>query len=400
MTPRVFFSPAAQRGSALLATIVLSVVFLTLMVWFLQWSHIESEQDVHEASYQRALYYAESGFQAAEDGLKLPDSEIADAAVTVSSPMPQGSYEYTLLKDSSSTTSEIIHVSAAGYFDLPKGSQRDPLNGQPARRAKIQATLYVGSVAAFAAVAPGELRLGPGVSVDGIVYSRDLVFEKAEPATPIRLDTALFSRAARRFDGVEDSSPVFVSFTSTPKAAQRLLYPPHFLWPGSELRHWFEPHVTDTSHRLWNNDDFRPGTGDGASSSFYFCDGDLHLARNSDLVVNGPTCVYVTGTVTIHRSIQGSAGGALIVYAEKDIPLNIRGEHEVNLQGTFITAGAFVDDGFMHPSSTLHVYGSLLARSGIDLGAYWTRRVYQPAGETTGAPQFTQLLDYHVVEGR
>jgi len=390
------------RGSALLGVIVIGVVFLSLILWYFQWSWVRGQEETRRSAGERALAYADSGLGAALENLKLPG--VHPSSWTVSGAVEDGRFEAAVQVDS--TTPGLVEAFATGYYYLPKGAALDPLTERPAQRAAVRAKIFSESVATFVAAVPGRLRIGPGVTAVGApLYAKEIIFAPGPEPVAAQLGTVLFSRSAVREDGTPDPSPSYVVFVSSPPAAQALPFPIHFPALGGALRDFYRSYATDPASRLADGAELggrldAPGI---STPSVYFAEGDLHLGRGAPLVVTGIYTIYAVGNVYIHQSIVRAPGSWVAILTEKDLHIASDAPGSLALQGTFFVGGACRSDGPPRPGGQLNFFGSLVAGQGIDWALHWPRRSYlflPPPPTGIELPSFTQMLEYDVVQGR
>ena len=385
-----------------MGAIVLGLIFLSLMVWYLQWSWLNGEQEAHRTANQRALSYADSGLNAAMQRLKSPeDSAPTDDIVTGSGTLTDGRYEYSLAFDT--TTTNLVDAWATGYYHLPKGSQRDPATGESAQRAVLHAKIFSGSITTFLIAVPGRLRVNDGITAAGApIYARDLVFVKGPDPARVHLTSAFFARSARDDSGADSPAPAFAVFQSSPPAAQMLAYAPHFPRPGLGLRGYYQSHATDVT-TLTDGSDLSgavPREGD-PSRPVYFVDGDLSIGGSQALVADDAVLIYATGQIRIHNAILHQGSGWAAILAEKDVHLASDCPDPLAVQATFLTSGAFRADGPARFPGRFLFQGQMIAGGGIDLAGAWPVRGYfWNVGTTFDLPAFTELLQYDVVEGK
>src|SRR4051812_21065112 len=107
-----------RRGSALVAVIVISLLLFGAALTTVQWITSRSKQAAHQRSGARALEYAESGVEAAQQLIRMPDALAGKTSEERTEEMPGGSVAYTLVADTvtlaGGSVSNILEVTATG----------------------------------------------------------------------------------------------------------------------------------------------------------------------------------------------------------------------------------------------------------------------------------------------
>ena len=309
-----------------------------------------SKEGTHSRAVQRALEYAESGMDAAQQEIRLP----GPVPEGLSQPLVNGGMEYSIAQDTN--TPQQLDVYATGYYDLPQGAFEDPITHAHAQRAVVHARIYFDNVDKALIAVPGKLKVNPGAFVNDAVYAADLVFVKGGDAeAPTHVQSAFYSHSITREDGTADSYPSYVVFGSTPVL---LGYPLHFPRLAAPARAYYKQFASSFASQLSDGSDLDgvvpapPLTAPASLSSqsaqnvpVYYCEGDLDVGNNGVFNPSGSFIVYVTGNLRIHNSI-GSNGSSWVVFlVEKDIEIHSDAIGNLMLNGTFIANGKIMAMG-------------------------------------------------------
>ena len=387
-----------HRGGALLATVIISMLLLSVTFWYISWSWTQSQETAHARATQRALENAESGLQAAQEQLMMPYADRGFDLASGSGDIERGRYEFEISEDTQ--TPNQVQVYSTGYCYFPTGSEEDPISHQRAQRAIVRADYFVDRLDKLMVTVPGKLNVNPGAVAAGVVYASDLVFVNGSGDNPAKIGGAAYSHSIARDDGTMDAEPSYVIFASTPV---RLGFPLRLPQLSGKVRGFYKSRATSQASQL--NDgaslDGSVEVPDNPDFPVYFCDGDLHLSRNGIFVPQGLFIVYVTGVLHIHNSVMAEDGWTVFL-AEKGIQIEPDAPANLILHGTYVTNGAIVALP-QHQAGDLIVNGSLVAGQGIDLAAGWdgTRTYYhRQAFPALPLPHVIERLQSEVVQGK
>ncbi len=387
-----------RRGGALLATIIISMLLLSVSVWYFSWTLTQSQETTHSRASQRAREYAESGLEAAQEQLMMPSAAQKINLDKGSEDTGHGRYEFELRADSS--TPEQIEAVSTGFCEFPKGSMEDPVTRRRAQRAEIHAQFYVGPLDKLMVAVPGKLRIDAGTVAGGAIYAADLVFVKESGDHPTQIAAAAYSHSISHDDGTWDPASPGVVFLST---AAKLGYPIRLPQLSSTVRNFYQSHAT--THASQREDgsslDGLTAVPENPDIPVYFCNGDLHVSRNGVLIPNGSFIVYITGVLHIHNSVIAESGW-IVFLAEKGIQIEKDTPNNLILHGTYVTNGAIVSLP-QHRRGNLTVIGSLTAGEGIDLAVGWDGRrtyYYHQAPSGLPLPHLIERMSYEVVQGK
>ena len=387
-----------RRGGALLATIIISMLLLSVSVWYFSWSWSQSQETTHSRATQRAQELAESGLEAALEQMMMPNTAQKVNLENGSETANHGRYEYTLSSDTN--TPQQVDAYSTGYCDFPRGSEEDPVTHRRAQHAMIHAQYFADRIDKLLVAVPGKLRINPGTVAGGAIYGTDLMFVKGADDNPIQVAGAAYSHAMLRDDGTSDPAPTYVEFLST---AARLGYPIRFPELSNKVRNFYQSYATSRMSQLDDGSslDGLVEVPDNPEVPVYFCKGDLHLSKSRIFIPKGFFIVYVTGILHIHNSVMAEAGWAVFL-AEKGIQIEKDTPNNLMLYGTYVTNGAIVSIP-QHRLGDLTVNGSLTAGEGIDLAVGWDgRRIYyyHPAPPLLPLPHMIERMKYEVVQGK
>ncbi len=409
----------SERGGALIATTVISVLMLGLLVWYLSQASLTARLQTHEHSAVVALHYAETGLLLAEQALQSPSVLAGTGTVTESREMPNGRCAYTLfrsspLKEDPSGVNPfqqvLVDAYATGYFYLGQGAVVDPTNGRAAQLAVLRAKIGFQAAGSFLVASPGRLRVAQGTTAHyGPMYARELIF--AQDPDPLQLNTvidgAFFGDTVKRHDGFFEPSPDYVIFDST-GGAQPIGTIPHFPALGGTIRAYYKSLAASEGSRLADGASLDGRTAPPINNPFpiYYCQGDLHLGRVMGFEPARNMIVYVEGDLFIHNSMREVSHSWAAFLVEKDIRLEVSASAaELLLRGTFMANGALRWDGSQPPSRsfTISLTGSLLAGKGFDEFAGRTPMKFirwQVDDAILPLPRLTQLLETEIVKGK
>jgi hypothetical protein len=387
-----------RRGGALLATIIISMLLLSVSVWYLSWSGSQSKETTHARATQRAQEYAESALEAAQAQLMAPTTAEITNPEQISGDTEHGRYEYAL--SPSSATPGQMDVVATGYSYFPQGSEEDGVTHRRAQRAVIHAEYFVDRIDKLMVAVPGALRIHPGTTAMGAIYASDLVFVKGSENETTQIGGAAFSHSIARDDGTEDPSPPYVVFLTT---AQRLGFPIRFPELSATVRAFYQSYATSGASLLEDGASL-DGLVDAPSNPdvpVYFCKGDLHLSRSRIFIPKNLVIVYVAGVLHIHNAVMAEGGWAVFL-VEKGIQIENDTPNDLALNGTFVTNGAIISLP-QHRKGDLSVNGSLVAGEGIDLAVGWDGHrtyAYRPAPPMLPLPHLMERMTYELVQGK
>ncbi len=387
-----------HRGGALIATIIISMLLLSVSVWYFSWTWSQSQETTHSRATQRAQEYAESGLETAQEQLMMPNGAQKINLEKGSEVTGHGRFEYALASDTN--TPQQIDAYSTGYYDFPRGSEEDPVTHHRAQRAMIHAQYYVDRIDKLMVAVPGKLRVNPGTVAGGAIYAADLVFVKGSEDNPTQVAGAAYSHSITRDDGTVDPAPPYVKFLST---AARLGFPIRFPQLSSNVRNFYHSYATTHSSQLDDGSslDGLVDVPDNPDVPVYFCNGDLHVSKSSILIPKGLFIVYITGVLHIHNTVM-SEDGWVVFLAEKGIQIEKDTPNNLILHGTYLTNGAIVSIP-QHRMGNLIVNGSLMAGQGIDLAVGWDGHrtyYYRQAFPALPLPHLIERMKYEVLQGK
>jgi hypothetical protein len=398
----------SERGSALVATTVVSLLLLSVLVWHLSQARLMAKVQTHEHATEYALHYAESGLLLAEQALQVPSVLATTGTVTGSLGMPNGRCFYTLVRSSTTTANPLIDdpfqpvlvdATSTGYYYLDKGQSTDPVNGRTVQAAVMRAKLNFRAIGLFPAASPGRLRINDGTSVMfGPVYARELIFERAPDASnpPGVIEEAFFGDSVRGDEARVETAPRAIGVT------------PHFPAMGGKIRSYYQTLAQGDKSRLDSGATLQGRTKPPEDTLFpiYYCHGDLNIGSSEEFEPVGPLLIYVEGNLVIHRSIRGSGDSWVAFLVEKDILLDISepiGAFE--LKGNFISNGALRWRGPPPDPQRFSfvLTGSLLAGRGFDSTTVGLEKKFmrwQVDDVVLPLPRFTQMLESQILVGK
>src|SRR5882762_6296774 len=139
------FPPLKQeRGSALIAVLIITALIAAVFVVFSTWTQIGNRAVIHTLNTQKAVYNAQSGYYAALDWLKTPYAvDLTTEPKNLGSMTDGATYYLTLAR--SINDSSLISITATGYFEIPSGHFSDPV-GNAAEMGIIDAVVRAISV--------------------------------------------------------------------------------------------------------------------------------------------------------------------------------------------------------------------------------------------------------------
>jgi len=393
-----------EDGGALLAILIICVLVGSVLVWYLQWSQFAGKNENHLSGTQHALSYADSGIHAASQRLKTPwmNSDTGNS-FTTSAPLYNGRYEYTVVLDTQ--TRSLADTYATGYYYLNTGESVDPTNGRAAQRAVIHAKIYFAGIQNLVAAVPGRLPIGGGSVVDGALYAKDLIFNRSIDGSPTRVGIALYNQSVLGDDKQMNPAPDYVVFYSSPAAAQHVQYPVHLPQLGPSFRTYYAARAGTGSGQLQAGAslDGLVNKPNDTPNPVYFCNGDLHIGKTNTFTAQDTFLIYATGDIYIHKPVELEVGSWVAFLTEKKIHIADDAPDSMTLKGTYLSNGAFLTDNTSRHPGSFHLYGNLIAGQGIDLADFWATRVYVRAGPVDNIldiPNFTQLLEYKVLQGK
>jgi hypothetical protein len=402
MKPETFIG--SETGAALLGALIICVLVMSVLVWYLQWSQIAGKSDTRLATTQHALSYADSGLNAASQRLKSPGLDPDNRnSFTGGASLYNGRYEYSVVMDTD--THSLSDTYATGYFYLAKGDWVDPQNGKVAERAVIHAKIYFAGIQNLVVAVPGRLPVGGGTVVDGTMYAKDLLFNRSAEGKTTRVGMSLYHQSVMDDRNQHNPAPDYVVFNSSPATAEHSEYPLHLPRLGSAFRQFYAAKAGTGSGQLANGaslDGFVGKPGD-SPDAVYFCDGDLHIGKSNAFTAQESILIYATGDVYIHKPVMVNIGTWVAFLTEKNIHIAEDAPNDMILKGTYLANGAVLTDGRPRHPGSFHLYGNMIAGRGIDLAENWDTRVYVHAGpmeNILALPNFTQLLDYKVLQGK
>jgi hypothetical protein len=395
-----------ERGSMLLACLVIAAAILAGMVTFAQTLKLATRSNATKINSQRAYYNAESGLYAALDWVKGPNSASVDSTSERQplTPMAGADYQVTFMRDG--VDPEIIHIVSTGTHRTPTGVHVDA-NGRY-HEAVIRATVRVQFAGDFFAAVPGRLTIAYGSEVStGKVYGRTIEFLPGpnDPTNETKVEAAFYYDDVRDDVGTNER-PEYVTFTGPIDHAQK---------QPSEVR---VPHVgaLDSYYEAMANANTPPcvlptvagvATLEGRwtppvnTNSVCYVDGDLVIGNASALEVDGLASVYVTGTVHIRNNVEAPTGNWLAIMARNDIVVDRQAPNDLNLNMTAITDGAIRAEGNTRRNGNLRFNGGMIAQNGISLHQFQQSREYTFFGapSSLNLPYLVQLKSWKVVRG-
>jgi hypothetical protein len=387
-----------ERGSVLLGTILLSLLFLAILIGYSQVSTSNSEALVHQTSTQRALEYAESGANNASLWLKNPSFNlqlpINTSTTVVFGPYQNGRVETTFYR--MSTDSNLVDSYTTGYYYLAKGSFVDTstMTSQNAQIAVVNVKFRITNLAQFMFAVPGPLTITYGSNIsNGIVYANDLTISTGSALPHTKIASAWYSNT------VSSMAPVGVDFLGDPPAPQKLSYSPNFARLDSNVRAFYESKKSATLP------DFQGVVSAASDSHVYFSSGDLHIGQGQALTVSGVYVIYATGSVYIHNDIQMADANSWIgILSEKDIHLaaDIPG-NTLTLNGNFVANWGFRADGPPRSASVLTINGGIVSYTAAQLSNVWAVRNYNYQTTTDSnllMPNFSVPIEYKILKGK
>jgi hypothetical protein len=388
-----------ERGMAVLSVIIVGVIFLSLGVWFMSMSSNQVRGHVHQRHRQRALDYAESGLEAAQEFLQRPDALNFDTYAS-SGVMPDGDYHYVMVRDTQADTdfsSRVVITSSGSYSDKPA-------------MAVIESQVDVYDIDDPLIAVPGLLKISPGFSAaGGMIYGGDLLFTK--PRDSQRTDVAdLFYTGTLKIEEDDheiesEDAPGYVVFHASPTHPQRLGYAPRLPTLTPAIRDYYRQQATSQYATVFG------GTLDGLKEApaegkpIYFSEGDLHVGRAAWFRPQGQFVVYVQGDLILHKPVYMPQGSWVVFLVEKDIVLTDQMSPRVVVMGTYLANGGIRYEGMEHSNGALTWYGGMIAHGGIDLAHAWGQgnRRYVHAAGVRGAlplPHMTQRRQYRILQGK
>lgn len=397
----------SERGSALIAGLVISLVFVGLLMWFFGWSRTMSHGMVKRGAGKQAIQLADSAVNDAMKRVKEPDFFDGGPVVRWTSESDYGAYDITLVR--SGINVSLVDAYATGYYYLPAGNAT--YGGKRAQLAAVHAKIQLSTISDFFAAVPGDLHVGMGSDLSGAsVYARNLTFEKnAGPRT--KVGRAYYSESVRRSDtGAVDDSPDFVDFdTSISSYALRLPSAPNLTTLDATTKNYYK-------NLAWanNGNPYDPFVGTVAAPpsgppAVYFIDHDIELGSDAlPFTVNGAYIIYTTGKVTIKNDILMASNDTnncwLSILAEKDIVIGAEAPNNLTLNGTYVTNGGFRADDANGAKNTLTFNGGFLAHQGVKFSSvYQGNRTYKFRSSSSAnivLPNFATLLFYEITRGR
>ena len=402
------FRISSERGGALIATLVIGLLFFSVLVWHLSQASLVARLQTHEHATAYALHYAESGMQLAEQTLQNPSVLAATGTVTGSFDMPNGRCAYTLVRSSGAAVDPdstdpfqpvLVDALATGYYYFDKGQSSDPDNGQTAQEAVLRAKLSFRAIGLFPVASPGRLRINQGTTaLFGPIYARDLIFtqDPGSPSPPGVIEEVFFGDTATGDDERVKSGP------------QPMGGIPHFPALGGKVRTYYKNLAVDDESRLKGGSTLEGRTPPPGDNPFpiYYCEGDLNLGSSTEFEPVGPMIVYVEGNLVIHRSVQGIGNSWAAFLVEKDIRLELSAPASpLRLRGNFIANGALKWNG-PNPDRrwfSFNLTGSLLVGRGFDAVTAGIQKKFirwQLDDAVLSLPRFTQRLESQILAGK
>lgn len=396
----------SERGGALVATLVLSVLLLGVLVWYLSQASLTAKLQTHEHATEYALHYAESALDLAEQALQFPHVLSSTGSFRGSHVMPHGRSAYTLTRMASINDLNddpfkpiLVEVTATGYSYYEKGQVNDPDTGRRAQTAVLLSKLLFWPVGVFPLASPGRLTLSEGTSVlFGPLYARDLIFVKDSepPALHGVVEGALFG------DTITGGE------TNPSTTAQKISEIPHFAALGGKVRAYYEHLATNDESRLKHETklDGRIELPRNNPFPIYYCDGDLTLGHSTPFEPASPVILYVKGNLFIQRSMLGLGNSWAAFLVEKDIVLEpTDATTAMTLRGNFIVNGQVQWKGSKPDprAFTVSFTGSLLSGRGFDpimTGLPKKFMRWQVDNALLPLPRFTQRLETRLITGK
>jgi hypothetical protein len=387
---------SSDRGMAVVSVIILGVIFLSLGVWFMNMSSNQVKGSTHQRHRQRAMDYAESGLEAAEDFLQNPDS-LAFDTFTSSAVMPSGRFDYVIVRDTQadSLSSARMIITSTGTF------------GSNPASAVVESQVDVFDIDEPLVAVPGALKISPGTTaMGGVIYGGDLLFGKPQGDIETQVGTVYYSGTVKTEGESSEEAPSYVVFLDSPPRVQHLGYAPRLPRLTQTVRDFYRKKAAGNFNMMPD-----PAALDGlvdppgGGGQVYFAEGDVDVGRLATFRPQGQFIVYVQGTLTVHRSVIFPAGAWVVFLVEKDVVLLDKMSPRCVLMGTYVANGVVRYEGLEHASGSLNVLGGIMAGGGIDLARGWSRgnrrfiHAAAPPG-TLPLPHLTQRRQYRILQGK
>jgi len=392
-----------ERGAALMACIIIALILVAGVVWFSNWSWSRGRTVVSQAASQHALEYADSGINETAPWLKSPTLKSDLPAGTSSGftlTMPHGRCDVALYRRSADTG--LVSAYATGYYYLSAagGGTWDPQSQQYAQEASINSLFRISNVSEYLIAVPNALPISYGANAgNGLVYAGSLQFQSPPPVNPgpqTQMATALY------YTDVSPSNYLsFVHFPEGSSGAQKLSYPPNFAVLDPPMRALYQQRAGTQE----NVPDFEGLVSEPATHVF-FVSGDLQVAQNQPLIVQGVYVIYVTSSVYISNDITlADSNSCLAILAEKDILITEQAPDAVTIDANLVANGALDAQGAARPTGRFTLNGGLVTMGGNPQlsGVFIGGRSYfysQCASPNFFLPNVTNTLQYDVVSGQ
>jgi hypothetical protein len=391
-----------EDGSALLACMLIAIMFAASVIWYSEWSRVGARGKVHRMGTRVALDAADTGINDALIRLKSPALknflDIGQRA-SYSIAYDRGRIDLDLVRQS--PDANLVEITSTAYWWLPKGGFIDPTTGRAAQRSIVQAKYRVTNVGQFLTAVPTNLKVGYGTSAaDGMIYANQLQFQGCS-AGPCLTPTTL--RSAYFYESCTSTAPLFVQFTGDPKFAQRLSYPMNFATLDPNMRQFYQRLGEAIGPQI------QGAIQEPLPTHVYFRDGDLDIGTAGPVTVHGLFVIYVTGRVRIHNNIfVDNADSWLGVLSEKEIHLASDAPNNLTINGNFVCNGTFTGDplpsGVDRTDVNLLIRGGIVSLALIDIAPHWlgtrTYTYHTVDSNQFLLPNLTQPLEYKVTGGK
>lgn len=406
--------PADEKGSALVACIVIGLVFLAGVFWVAEWSTMIGRGRVHDMGKNSAAVNADTALNAAVQNLTRSDLNLflaPNTAFRSSTTIAGGRYDYTLSRPNVDTN--LIEASATGYYFLAGGTFKDPETGQNAQVCAVDAKYRVTNAGQFLIAVSTTLVINYGAdATGGVLYGVDVVFKNGSSGPNTQVTTVYYLNSVYRWETsgnyYPDAAPTFVTFTGSTVTAQHLAYAPNFVHIDSNLGSYYSSVQSASSAGFGGS--FAGSVSAAADSHVYYTVGDVHIGQGDPLVVNGVYVIYATGNIYIDNNVTLANSNSWVGFlSEQNIVLSADAPDNLTLYGNYLAAGSFMAAGPPRPGSHFSLTGGIVSTVGIDIANTWLGpRTYTfPAAGTTGSnspdlllPNFSELLEYKVVQGK
>jgi hypothetical protein len=389
-----------NRGSVLLACVIITVLILAVVVQFSNWSSRVTKTNVQQLARQKALVNADTGIQSALQFLRTPQAAQLQSGVPFYlSSMEEGTTFYLTLTRQIANSS-LIDIFSTGYYQLQQGGSIDP-SGKGAQQASVRAQIQLRNVGDYFAASPGTLEIGYGSNLSsGVVYGRDLVFTSGASGPGTRV------KAAYYLDSIEPSNYAdFVTFLAPNQPAQ-VDTAPNLPYLDASMRNQYENMAN--SDRLLDNATLSGTVPPPSSNAFkvYYGEGTVHLgASGSSCTLNNSFLIYSREDIVIHNVVNGALGDASwpALMAEGNIYIADDAPDMMSIDATMVANGEIKALGPARSNGRLAIKGGLVAGQGISFGNVYAQQrdyTYQAPDPNLPLPFATSVTLYKVTEGK